>query len=292
MSIKNIMIFTGGIGVGGLAGYIFCKKTLEDKYRMDVEDNRQYYLEKLEELGVMEEGFEAETMDEDAEEEYDEEDEEEQEDDSPEQARIREYKGTPKLNYSKPSLDELKRAIKAGVKNVPFPTATGVSAVVPSNGEESLGEVDEDDDNEETEYVPSDDPEYEAELEARAEEYAKRRSENMKSGEPYLIEPEEYVDGPEDYDRQALYYYAKDRTLCEDDDQEVEEEEACVGLDYEDVLDMQTTCWVRNDRLRVLYEIHRINDSYKEAVLNARETPREREFRIQSRRKQALDDKA
>ena len=286
MSIKNIMIFTGGIGIGSLAGYIFCKKTLEDKYRMDVEDNRQYYLEKLEELGVMEEGFEAETM----EEEYDEEDEEEQEDDSPEQALIREYKGTPKLNYSKPSLDELKRAIKAGVKNVPFPTATGVSAVVPSNGEESLGDVDEDD--EETEYVPSDDPEYEAELEARAEEYAKRRSENMKSGEPYLIEPEEYVDGPEDYDRQALYYYAKDRTLCEDDDQEVEEEEACVGLDYEDVLDMQTTCWVRNDRLRVLYEIHRINDSYKEAVLNARETPREREFRIQSRRKQALDDKA
>ena len=286
MNIKNIMIFTGGIGVGSLAGYILCKKTLEDKYRMDVEDNRQYYLEKLEELGVMEEGFEAETM----EEEYDEEDEEEQEDDSPEQALIREYKGTPKLNYSKPSLDELKRAIKAGVKNVPFPTATGVSAVVPSNGEESLGDVDEDD--EETEYVPSDDPEYEAELEARAEEYAKRRSENMKSGEPYLIEPEEYVDGPEDYDRQALYYYAKDRTLCEDDDQEVEEEEACVGLDYEDVLDMQTTCWVRNDRLRVLYEIHRINDSYKEAVLNARETPREREFRIQSRRKQALDDKA
>lgn len=285
MSIKNIMIFTGGIGVGSLAGYILCKKTLEDKYRMDVEDNRQYYLEKLEELGVMEEGFEAETMDEEA---YDEEDEEEQEDDSPEQALIREYKGTPKLNYSKPSLDELKRAIKAGVKNVPFPTATGVSAVVPSNGEESLGEVDEDD--EETEYVPSDDPEYEAELEARAEEYAKRRSENMKSGEPYLIEPEEYVDGPEDYDRQALYYYAKDRTLCEDDDQEVEEEEACVGLDYEDVLDMQTTCWVRNDRLRVLYEIHRINDSYKEAVLNARETPREREFRIQSRRKQAMDE--
>lgn len=289
MSIKNIMIFTGGIGVGSLAGYIFCKKTLEDKYRMDVEDNRQYYLEKLEELGVMEEGFEAETMDEDEEEEYDEEDEEEQEDDSPEQALIREYKGTPKLNYSKPSLDELKRAIKAGVKNVPFPTATGVSAVVLSNGEESLGEVDEDD--EETEYVPSDDPEYEAELEARAEEYAKRRSENMKSGEPYLIEPEEYVDCPEDYDRQALYYYAKDRTLCEDDDQEVEEEEACVGLDYEDVLGMQTTCWVRNDRLRVLYEIHRINDSYKAAVLNARETPREREFRIQSRRKQALDDR-
>lgn len=277
MNIKNIMIFTGGIGVGSLAGYILCKKTLEDKYRMDIEDNRQYYLEKLEELGVMEEGFEAETMDEDEEEEYDEEDEEEQEDDSPEQARIREYKGTPKLNYSKPSLDELKRAIKAGV-----------SAVVPSNGEESLGEVDEDD--EETEYVPSDDPEYEAELEARAEEYAKRRSENMKSGEPYLIEPEEYVDGPEEYDRQALYYYAKDRTLCEDDDQEVEEEEACVGLDYEDVLDMQTTCWVRNDRLRVLYEIHRINDSYREVVLNARETPREREFRIQSRRKQALDE--
>jgi hypothetical protein len=54
---------------------------------------------------------------------------------------------------------------------------------------------------------------------------------------------------------------------------------------------MQTTCWVRNDVLRVLYEIHRIDDSYKKAVRGVSETPREREFRIQGRRKLALDQR-
>ena len=163
-----------------------------------------------------------------------------------------------------------------------------ISVVVPANGDENLGNVE--DDEEDPEYTPRDDPQYQAELEKIADEYARRRSENMKNGEPYLIEPEEYHDGPEDYDHQALYYYAEDRTLCEDDDRQVEDEEECVGFDYEDKLDMQMTCWVRNDKLRVLYEIHRIDDSYKKAVLGVSETPREREFRIQGRRKQALDD--
>ena len=160
--------------------------------------------------------------------------------------------------------------------------------MVSANGEEHLGEIDPDAEEEDPRDV--NDPEYEAELERMAEDYSRRRSENIQKGEPYLIEPEEYHDGPEDYDRQALYYYRDDRTLCEDDDRQVEDEEGCVGFDYEDKLDMQTTAWVRNDRLRVLYEIHRIDDSYKKAVLGVVETPREREFRIQGRRKQALDD--
>ena len=78
--------------------------------------------------------------------------------------------------------------------------------------------------------------------------------------------------------------------ICEDDDSEVEDEEGVIGFDYEDILDMQTTAWVRNDILETLYEIHRIDDSYQLAVLGLVETPKEREYRIMGRRKQGLDE--
>ena len=52
---------------------------------------------------------------------------------------------------------------------------------------------------------------------------------------------------------------------------------------------MQTTAWVRNDTLLTMYEIHRIDDSYEETVANVNEIPREREYRILARRKEALD---
>ena len=69
----------------------------------------------------------------------------------------------------------------------------------------------------------------------------------------------------------------------------VEDEEGIIGFDYEDVLDMQTTAWVRNDELMTLYEIHRIDQSYASAVANVVETPREREYRLMSRKKQIYD---
>ena len=68
---------------------------------------------------------------------------------------------------------------------------------------------------------------------------------------------------PQGYDKQCLFYYSEDRVLCEDDDSIVDEEEELVGLDYEDVLSMQTTAWVRNDTLMIGYEISRVDDSYK-----------------------------
>ena len=222
----------------------------------------------------MEDDFELPEDSEDTQDEDDGEEDEERKD------IIDNYRGQKRriIDYTKPSLDYMKQNLEN----------EGVSVVVDSDGDENLGNIE--DDGEEDEYVPSDDPDYEAELEAQADEYAKRRSDNMSRGEPYLIDPEEYHDAPEGYDKQALYYYVDDRVLCEDDDSQVDDEEGCVGLDYEDKLDMQTTCWVRNDRLRVLYEIHRIDDSYKKAVLGIVETPREREFRVQGRRKQGLDN--
>ena len=267
--IEKIIFGTMTFSLGAVSGYFVSKKMLNKQYREDVADVQAFYREKLEELGVMEEGYSPE-------ENVPDEDAENPEAEAQRIDALNTYRGQRRYitDYTKPSLMDMGRKIHENA-----------SVVVGSNGEDKLGAIDPDDE------TPPDDPEYEAELDQMAEIYARRRAENMKNGEPYLIEPEEYHEGPEEYDRQALYYYSEDRVLCEDDDRKVEDEEECVGFDYEDKLDMQTTCWVRNDRLRVLYEIHRIDESYTKAVLGVSETPREREFRIQGRRKKALDDR-
>lgn len=264
--IKRLLFGTATFGLGAVAGYFICKRKLRDQYREDVAEVQAFYRERLDELCMTPDDFEPDESDGD---EYDAEAE------AQKAEVINNYRGEKRrytVDYTKPSLEELGRSLREGA-----------SVVVDSNGEDKLGDVDPGE-----EVI---DPDYEAEMEQAAEEYARKRTENMKRGDPYLIEPEEYRDGPVEYEHQALYYYAKDRTLCEDDDSQVDDEEACVGFDYEDKLDMQTTCWVRNDKMRVLYEIHRIDDYYTKAVLGISETPREREFRIQGRRKQALDNR-
>ncbi len=295
--IGKMFFGTTMFGLGVIAGYYACKRRLEEQYRMDVDDIQTFYNEKLDEFGVMDpdvsfEHFDADYDDDDDDDDdadYDDDDDDDDDDDYDDDDYDdddEEYTSyTPSSNdtrrvvvdYTKPSLEAIQKALRS----------EGVSVIVNSNGEENLGQIDEafPEDDENAPYQYSDE-----ELEQIAEEYAYRRSENMRDGNPYLIKPEEYADGPEDYDRQALYYYSRDRVLCEDDDIKVDDEEECVGFDYEDMLDMQTTAWVRNDKLRVLYEIHRIDDSYQKAVLGVIETPREREFRIQGRRRQALDD--
>lgn len=281
--INKVIFGTTMLGIGALGGYFVSSKLLQKQYQKDVKYIRDFYFDKLDELGVMPEDFEPSD-------EKEGEDEEDEEDEGPSDKYDEEvtdvldnYRGGKRryiVDYTKPSLEYMSQTLKEGM-----------SVVVGTDGEEYLGDVDDDDDDDDYEYTPSDDPDYEEELEQMAEDYARRRSENMLNGEPYLIEPEEYQDGPEGYEHQALYYYSEDRVLCEDDDTMVEDEEDCVGFDYEDKLDMQTTCWVRNDKLRVLYEIHRIDELYRQAVLGVIENPREREFRIQGRRKQAMDDK-
>lgn len=261
MNFKRIAIGVVTFGAGVGLGYFACKK----KYLDDLADVKQFYYNKIEEMGVQPSDFEPECDVED-----DEDDDEEATDDDEEyHSKVLKYstavrqehrgKGRPIINYNKPPLMDMK----------------------------DWGDLEEEPEDPQAGEV---DLAYEAEIEARAEEWAARKCENRANGRPYVIDYDEYNDGPEEYERQFLYYYSVDRVLCEDDDSEVEEEEELVGLDYEDTLDMQTTVWVRNDTLSVLYEIHRVDASYKDTVVNARETPREREFRILGRRKQALDD--
>ena len=150
--------------------------------------------------------------------------------------------------------------------------------------------TDEDEDYDSVEVGPDED-EYE-EDESFEEAQIRLNEEHKKNIEPYLITSTAYEEGVEGYGKQALYYYSKDRVLCEDDDTAIamDDEEEIVGFDYEDVLDVQTTAWVRNDRLSMLYEIHLIPMSYRDKVMNAIETPMERKLRIQGRRKMAMDN--
>lgn len=268
--IKSIISGLVLFGLGGAVGYFTAKKILGEQYRYDVEDVQEFYYNKLKELGVMDSGFEPEIL---------EEPEEDAEDDSEAREhfekltktsveKVERSKGRPIIHYNKPPIEQ-----------------------VLNNKQARVIEVDEDgEEDDDYNGIDPDEDEYEAELEARAEEYAKRRAENQSKGWPYVIDHSEYEHGPEEYEKQCLYYYSKDRVLCEDDDSIVDSEEDLVGLDYEDILDMQTTAWVRNDELGVMYEIHRIDDSYANAVQGVVETPRERDFRIKGRRKAAIDN--
>lgn len=263
----GFLVFSAGIGTGYFAGM----KRLKARFIEDLAEVKDFYAAKLEEIGVMPEKFDPKDLA-NPDIDYDEDDEDPETEEYLD--KVQKYasavptgqrdKGRLITNYSKPPLN------------------------VVAYGEFGMGEGDEEPD--EAEPDPDDvDEEYEAELDARAEEFAQRMHENKTNGLPYVIDFDDFEHGPEGYGRQTLYYYSVDRVLCEDDDTKVEDEEGLVGLDYEDTLDMQTTAWVRNDKVLVLYEIHRIDESYSNAVLNARETPTEREFRIMGRRKQGLD---
>lgn len=286
MKIKNIIYGLTLLGMGGLAGYFIAKKQLRQKYQDDVAEVQDFYYKKLQEFGVMEEGFEPEEpTDEEILEEFRrvqdlagkdiDSDElyhpnnvvemkkrDKKKTETSKDAKFERSKGRPIINYNKPPLEK-------------------ILADIEDQGDEEIDEVDEDMDIDEA---------YEAEIQARAEDFAQRRYDNQMAGEPYCIDYEEYEDAKEQYETQILYYYAHDRVLCEDDDSIVDDEEI-VGLDYEDVLSVQSIAWVKNDRLCMLYEIHSLDASYNNVVANAVETPREREFRLISRRKQALDDK-
>lgn len=264
--VLGIVLFGAGVG----AGYILGINVVKNRYKEDLAEVKDFYRQKLDELGVEPEGFTPPTDDDEAEDsEFSEEISEEYfsklsgySSAATKPSEGQRGKGKPIYNYSKPPLEMV------------------------AHGALQEADPDQDPDDESPHY---DDAEYEAELEARADELAAERERCKSDGRPYTINHDEYEDLPEGFTRQVLYYYNEDRVLCEDDDSIVENEEELVGFEYEDILDMQTTAWVRNDNIMTAYQIHRIDQSYAEAVTNVRETPSERNYRIIGRRKQGFD---
>lgn len=272
---KVIFLGLGCFGLGAAAGYIYASRTLRDMYLQDIRETKQFYNDKLEELGVMPANAEYEVLPDDYEEASDEEVKEAFERvtgmrwDTGEPLEVpvtdEEYErmiggGSRRVvtNYNKPDLRVL--AQDKGIND-------------PYHGDEYEDEED---------YLDE-----EEELELLSDEFARDQEEHRKNERPYVIAFDEFQEGPEDYERVELFYYAEDRVLCDDMDikVEVDDEEELVGFDYEDVLDVQTTAWVKNDVIRALYEINMVNGSYERDVKNAIETPAERENRMRNRRK-------
>lgn len=280
MKIKKMLIGISIFGAGVGTGYFVGKNIMLKRYKENLNELRDYYFAKLEELGVQPSDFNPEDLDEDG--DYEDDEEPEQYEETDEDDTMAEY-NTKVLRYS----GALR--VDGETKGRPIIKYNKPPLVLKDWGDLEA-EDEEDEDYEDEDEI---DTKYEAELEQRAKEFAKIKNQNKESGLPYVIDYDEYMDGPENYERIPLYYYSHDRVLCEDDDSKIdtEEEEDIVGFDYEDVLDMQTTVWVRNDILMGLYEIHRVDASYKVTVEGALETSREREFRILGRRKKAMDDK-
>lgn len=84
-------------------------------------------------------------------------------------------------------------------------------------------------------------------------------------GEPEQITFEEFAQAGEDYDSENLTYYMGDKILAEMDDSMVDDIHRCVGLDnlerfYED--ENLTELYVKNDRLKTVYEITRSTGKY------------------------------
>lgn len=263
MNIKNVFFGVTIFGFGSVTGYFVCKKVLEKRFSEDIEEIKEFYYNKLEELGVQDEDFDPEMLNEENEEEYENEIMEETEEYLDKKSifvRDVNEKGRPIINYNKPPLHRILEAIEDEFEN--------------ESDEEEEGDLN--------------DEESEEELESMTEDFIRRKHKNKNSGEPYVIDYDEFMEEMDEYEKQILYYYSVDRVLCEENDSIVDDE-SIVGLDYEDVLDMQTTAWVRNDTLNTMYAIYRIDESYSKSIEGLIETPRERDFRIKGRRKRVLD---
>lgn len=90
---------------------------------------------------------------------------------------------------------------------------------------------------------------------------------------PYLISSDQYGEDAGIRDKMSLYYYKLDDTLCDEQDEVVDDIEETCGYDALSALEMQTMVWVRNEPLLIDYEIIAVNDSYRNSVLGLMNTP-------------------
>jgi len=103
----------------------------------------------------------------------------------------------------------------------------------------------------------------------------------------YCISGDEYENDCPDYDKLVLYYYVVDDVLCDDKDEIIDDIEDYICYEALGMLSMQTTIWVRNEKLRTDFEVIPINKSYAETNFkfkNENLTPRERYMRQKQRR--------
>lgn len=85
---------------------------------------------------------------------------------------------------------------------------------------------------------------------------------------PYVIDERDYLGNPDDYKQEVLMYFAYDDSLVDEDDDLVDQDET-VGVNnlfaFADT--DNPAIFIRNDRLRIMYEVIWENDAYAVRVL-------------------------
>ncbi len=107
---------------------------------------------------------------------------------------------------------------------------------------------------------------------------------------PYLISDIEYNEEFDHHDKISLYYYTEDDVLCDENEEVVDDIDDTVGWEVFNVLETQTSAWVRNEPAGIDYEICSVRTSYASFVhgiqLDDDEamSPREKYYKKQKRR--------
>lgn len=253
---KKSLLVIFSFGIGAASGYFVCKKLLDKQYQDEIQEVREALLQYRTSLNPNTESVpKVEEPDSNihvAEKIID-------------NNLYRPPKGRAYFNYSKPSMSEL-------AKNI------GLDDSYQTEEDEDIQEEEEEEFDEEQER--------ELDILEEADEDARQR---MDSSDPYVIDYDDFADAPDEYERQTLYFYSNDGYLCDEEDQLVEDEEKIVGREFEDVLNSEPVVFVRNDTLKTVYEIYRLDRSYQEDIKEIIETPQERELRRMARRKEVAD---
>ena len=152
--------------------------------------------------------------------------------------------------------------------------------------------------NEETDarYFKSDEEEAQAQmnedlaLEAQEEFNEEMQAEADPNVDPYLIDYAEFCKKSDVYDKVDLYYYRLDDILCDTKDTIMQNPEDVLGWDWMKEMQKLNTAFVRNEKLKIDYEIYPISGAFSDEVTSRLETDKERKYRRIARQKKAMDD--
>ena len=108
--------------------------------------------------------------------------------------------------------------------------------------------------------------------------------------DPYLIDYAEFCKKSNVYDKVDLYYYRLDDILCDTKDTVMQNPEDVLGWDWMKEMQKLNTAFVRNEKLKIDYEIYPISGAFSDEVTSRLETDKERKYRRIARQKKAMDD--
>lgn len=243
MNMKNILLFLGGLAVGGAAGVLTTKKYFQNKYRQQYEADHnalEEYYHRIDEYTRRPDQNE-EDLDDDG-------------------------INSPNETDSRPGgrMTPEERAEIRDRLNKNWEGTTNYAAMYrEKNGytdhqlAESQHPLDQGEDGEED---PEDDFE-----ETSPEEEAFEEHQKNKNRSPKIISADDYTNLPAHIDKEVLYFYAYDEVLCDDNEEPIEEPERVVGdalTKYGFVDSDERIIFVMNYAMDTCYEIQKLDASW------------------------------